>query len=197
VKFFFKDSQLLLPSCCRKKKLLSDAMVAAMLLSQGAAAAGIGMVAAAPLLQQQEQQRQQSLGWSTGGKQWYGSGSFSRNKNCSLQDKLTKPSPRRRVREYTRPPMAVIWPLEVDTTTAATVVTGTSLLGFAIVRTFVYFRMQVGGGSVVFCILNFVFQKDNREGMKAREPKYTVLYYYSSFTGRDSLEGANGSIIDH
>jgi hypothetical protein len=61
----------------------------------------------------------------------------------------------RRVREYTRPPMAVIWPLEVDTTTAATVVTGTSLLGFAIVRTFVYFRMQVGGGRVVFCILFF------------------------------------------
>jgi hypothetical protein len=90
VKFLFKDSQLLLPSCCRKKKLLSDAMVAAMLLSHGAAAAA--MVAAAPLLQQQ---RQQSLGWSTGGKQWYGSGSFSRNKNCSLQDKLTKPSPRR------------------------------------------------------------------------------------------------------
>ncbi|CAK9266160.1 unnamed protein product [Sphagnum jensenii] len=104
-------------------------MVAAMLLSHGAAAA---MVAAAPLLQQQ---RQQPLGWSTGGKQWYGSGSFSRNK-------LTKPSCRRRVREYTRPPMAVIWPLELDTTTAATVVTGTSLLGFAIVRTFVYFRMQ-------------------------------------------------------
>ncbi len=83
----------------------------------------------------------------------------------------------RRVRQYTRPPMAVIWPLEVDTTTAATVVTGTSLLGFAIVRTFVYFRMQVGGGRVVFCILNFVFQKDNREEMKAREPEYTVLYY--------------------
>jgi len=103
----------------------------------------------------------------------------------------------RRVREYTRPPMAVIWPLELDTTTAATVVTGTSLLGFAIVRTFVYFRMQVGGGRVVFCILNFVFQKDNREEMKAREPKYTVLYYYSSFTGRDNLEGANGSIIEH
>lgn len=138
MKFFFKDSQLLLTSCCRKKKLLSDAMVAAMLLSHGAAAAA--MVAAAPLLQQQ--QRQQSLGRSTGGKQWYGSGNFSRNKNCSFQDKLTKPSPRRRVREYTRPPMAVIWPLEVDTTTAATVVTGTSLLGFAIVRTFVYFRMQ-------------------------------------------------------
>jgi hypothetical protein len=144
VKFFFKDSQLLLPSCCRKKKLLSDAMVAAMLLSHGAAAAASAMVAAAPLLQQQ---RQQSLGWSTGGKQWYGSGSFSRNTNCSLQDKLTKPSSRsvgsyRRVRQYTRPPMAIIWPLEVDTTTAATVVTGTSLLGFAIVRTFVYFRMQ-------------------------------------------------------
>jgi hypothetical protein len=65
----------------------------------------------------------------------------------------------RRVREYTRPPMAVIWPLEVDTTTAATVVTGTSLLGFAIVRTFVYFRMQVQGGRVVFCILNYFFSK--------------------------------------
>lgn len=122
-------------------------MVSAMLLSHGAAAAAASaMVAAAPLLQQQ-QQRQQSLGWSTGGKQWYGSGSFSRNTNCSLQDKLTKPSSRsvgsyRRVRQYTRPPMAIIWPLEVDTTTAATVVTGTSLLGFAIVRTFVYFRMQ-------------------------------------------------------
>lgn len=90
--------------------------------------------------------------------------------------------------------MAVIWPLEVDTTTAATVVTGTSLLGFAIVRTFVYFRMQVGGGRVVLCILNFGFQKDNREEMKAIEPEYTGLY---CFTGRDSLEGVNGSIIDH
>lgn len=53
-----------------------------------------------------------------------------------------------------RGPVAMALPLDVDPTAAALVATGATALGFGVLRTFVYFRMQVGALALWFGRLN-------------------------------------------